>query len=115
MRGDLDRDRERKWMTKQWAKRDGELLAVLEATSGLYGDLGLVRRPAGHRRPEPEGDRCAGRIGSILSSKQSSRAFTLSHAHAPPARRRGVRIAAISNTQARSRKPGYGGDLGGMG
>ena len=40
MRGDLDR--ERKWMTKQWAKRDGELLAVLEATSGLYGDLQAI-------------------------------------------------------------------------
>jgi len=26
-------------MNKQWAKRDGELLAVLEATSGMYGDL----------------------------------------------------------------------------
>ena len=37
MRGDLDR--ERKWMNKQWAKRDGELMAVLEVTSGLYGDL----------------------------------------------------------------------------
>ena len=37
MRGDLDK--ERKWMNKQWAKRDSELLAVLEATSGMYGDL----------------------------------------------------------------------------
>ena len=37
LRGDLDR--ERKWMNKQWAKRDTELLAVLEATSGMYGDL----------------------------------------------------------------------------
>jgi hypothetical protein len=37
LRSDLDK--ERKWMNKQWAKRDGELLAVLEATSGMYGDL----------------------------------------------------------------------------
>ena len=37
LRSDLDR--ERKWMNKQWAKRDSELLAVLEATSGMYGDL----------------------------------------------------------------------------
>jgi hypothetical protein len=37
LRGDLDK--ERKWMNKQWAKRDTELLAVLEATSGMYGDL----------------------------------------------------------------------------
>lgn len=41
LRGDLDK--ERKWMNKQWAKRDSELLAVLEATSGMYGDLqGIV-------------------------------------------------------------------------
>jgi hypothetical protein len=33
LRGDLDK--ERKWMNKQWAKRDNELLAVLEATSGM--------------------------------------------------------------------------------
>ena len=26
-------------MNKQWAKRESELLAVLEATSGMYGDL----------------------------------------------------------------------------
>ena len=34
-----DLDNERKWMTKQWAKRDRDLLIVLEATSGMYGDL----------------------------------------------------------------------------
>lgn len=37
LRGDLEK--ERKWMNKQWAKRDTELLSVLEATSGMYGDL----------------------------------------------------------------------------
>lgn len=37
LRGDLDR--ERKWMNKQWAKRENELLAILEATSGMYGNL----------------------------------------------------------------------------
>jgi hypothetical protein len=37
LRGDLDK--ERKWMNKQWAKRESEILAVLEATSGMYGDL----------------------------------------------------------------------------
>ncbi len=40
LRSDLDK--ERKWMNKQWAKRDGELLAVLEATSGMYGDLQAI-------------------------------------------------------------------------
>jgi hypothetical protein len=34
-----DLDAERKWMNKQWAKRDLELTTVLEATSGMYGDL----------------------------------------------------------------------------
>jgi hypothetical protein len=34
-----DLDAERKWMTKQWAKRDRELLTVLESTSGMWGDL----------------------------------------------------------------------------
>jgi hypothetical protein len=34
-----DLDAERKWISKQWAKRDRELTIVLEATSGMYGDL----------------------------------------------------------------------------
>lgn len=34
-----DLDGERKWMNKQWAKRDRELTIVFEATSGMYGDL----------------------------------------------------------------------------
>ena len=34
-----DLEAERKWMNKQWAKRDRELTIVLEATSGMYGDL----------------------------------------------------------------------------
>ena len=40
MRSDLDR--ERKWMNKQSTKRDSELLAVLEATSGMYGAQGIA-------------------------------------------------------------------------
>jgi hypothetical protein len=34
-----DLDAERKWLNKQWAKRDRELTIVLEATSSMYGDL----------------------------------------------------------------------------
>jgi hypothetical protein len=34
-----DLDAERKWMNKQWSKRDRELTIVLEASSGMYGDL----------------------------------------------------------------------------
>jgi hypothetical protein len=34
-----DLDAERKWINKQWAKRDRELTIVLEATLGMYGDL----------------------------------------------------------------------------
>ena len=37
MQGDLDR--ERKVISKQWAKREGQIRLVLEATAGMYGDL----------------------------------------------------------------------------
>lgn len=37
MREDLDR--ERKVMTKLWAKREEQLRAVRDSTAGLYGDL----------------------------------------------------------------------------
>ncbi len=37
MRDDLDR--ERKLMTKMWAKREEQLKGVLESSAGLYGDL----------------------------------------------------------------------------
>jgi hypothetical protein len=47
MRDDLDR--ERKFFQKQWAKRDTQLLSVLESTAGLYGDLQGI---AGNALPE---------------------------------------------------------------
>ena len=34
-----DLDRERKAMTRLWAKREAQLRAVLEATAGMYSDL----------------------------------------------------------------------------
>jgi hypothetical protein len=34
-----DLDRERKAMTRLWAKREEQLKLVLESTTGLYGDL----------------------------------------------------------------------------
>jgi hypothetical protein len=34
-----DLDRERKMMTKMWAKREEQLRGVLDSTAGLYGDL----------------------------------------------------------------------------
>jgi hypothetical protein len=34
-----DLDRERKAMTRIWAKREGQIRGVIESTSGLYGDL----------------------------------------------------------------------------
>lgn len=37
MREDLEK--ERKAMTKLWAKRDGQIRGVIEATAGMYGDL----------------------------------------------------------------------------
>ena len=34
-----DLDRERKTMTRLWAKREEQLKGVLDSTAGLYGDL----------------------------------------------------------------------------
>lgn len=34
-----DLDRERKWMTKQWAKREQQIRIVVESTAGMYGDV----------------------------------------------------------------------------
>ena len=34
-----DLETERKLMTKQWAKREQQIRAVIDTTSGLYGDL----------------------------------------------------------------------------
>jgi hypothetical protein len=35
----VDLDRERKMMTRIWAKREEQLRSVLDSSSGLYGDL----------------------------------------------------------------------------
>jgi hypothetical protein len=50
MRSDLDR--ERKTMTKLWARREAQLNGVLDSTAGLYGDLQGI---AGRAMPEIEG------------------------------------------------------------
>ena len=34
-----DLDRERKTMTRLWAKREAQLRGVIESTAGMYGDL----------------------------------------------------------------------------
>ena len=34
-----DLEKERKLMTKQWTKREQQIRAVIDTTSGLYGDL----------------------------------------------------------------------------
>ena len=34
-----DLDRERKAMTRLWAKRETQILGVIESTVGMYGDL----------------------------------------------------------------------------
>lgn len=47
-----DLDRERKAMTKLWAKRDMQIQAVIEATVGMHGDLQGI---AGRAIPEIEG------------------------------------------------------------
>jgi Uncharacterized protein conserved in bacteria (DUF2130) len=47
MRDDLDK--ERKFMGRQWAKRETQILAVVESTVGMVGDLQAI---AGKAMPE---------------------------------------------------------------
>lgn len=47
-----DLDRERKAMTRLWAKREGQISGVIEATAGMYGDLQGI---AGRSLAEIEG------------------------------------------------------------
>ena len=47
-----DLDRERKAMTRMWAKREAQIRGVVEATAGMYGDLQGI---AGRRLQEIEG------------------------------------------------------------
>ena len=47
-----DLDRERKFFTKQWAKREAQINGVIDATVGMYGDLEGI---AGRAMPEIEG------------------------------------------------------------
>ena len=50
MQGDLDK--ERKTMTKLWAKRQEQIRCVIESTAGMYGDMQGI---AGKTLPEIEG------------------------------------------------------------
>ncbi len=47
MREDLER--ERKFMGKQWSKREAQILAVVDSTGGMVGDLQGI---AGKAMPE---------------------------------------------------------------
>ena len=47
MREDLDK--ERKFMGRQWAKREMQIVAVVESTFGMVGDLQAI---AGKAMPE---------------------------------------------------------------
>lgn len=47
MREDLDK--ERKFLVRQWAKREAQILAVLDSTVGMVGDLQAI---AGKAMPE---------------------------------------------------------------
>jgi hypothetical protein len=47
LKGDLDK--ERKFMNRVWAKREGQIQGVIEATVGMYGDLQGI---AGKALPE---------------------------------------------------------------
>ena len=47
-----DLDRERKAMTRLWAKREAQMQGVIESTVGMYGDFQGI---AGRVLPELEG------------------------------------------------------------
>jgi len=47
-----DLDRERKAMTRSWAKREAQIRSVIESTAGMYGDLQGI---AGRSMQEIEG------------------------------------------------------------
>ena len=49
MREDIDKDR--KFMTKAWAKREAQVSAMIESTVGMVGDLHSCYRPNGCFRP----------------------------------------------------------------
>ena len=44
-----DLDKERKFMVRQWAKRETQIVAVVESTAGMVGDLQAI---AGKAMPE---------------------------------------------------------------
>ena len=53
-----DLDREKKAITRQWAKREEQIDRVMQATVGMYGDLqGIAgQNAAGDRRAGVSGD-----------------------------------------------------------
>ena len=56
MQADLDRDR--KAMTRLWAKREEQIHGVVETMAGLYGDLqGIAGRRVGHQPHNRQGAR----------------------------------------------------------
>jgi hypothetical protein len=52
MRNDLDR--ERKFMGKQWSKREAQILAVVDSTVGMVGDLQSIAGKAMPEIPSPD-------------------------------------------------------------
>ena len=71
-----DLDRERKAMTRLWAKREGQIRGVVEATVGMYGDLQgihaeeVARRIASCFGKEKAGSRIVAAARSALSLAQ---------------------------------------------
>lgn len=52
MREDLDR--ERRFMAKQWSKRESQIMAVVDSTVGIVGDLhGIPSRSPGSPALQP--------------------------------------------------------------
>jgi hypothetical protein len=76
-----DLDRERKMMTKQWAKREQQIRIVIESTVGMYGDVqGIAGKALDEieaftmpmiEKSDPDGDR--------ESDQQSTQGSALAH------------------------------------
>ena len=70
MRDDLDK--ERKFMGRQWAKRETQILAVVESTVGTVGDLQAIAGKAMPEIPSLDMPLLPDRQSSMPSSKRNS-------------------------------------------
>jgi hypothetical protein len=72
MQGDLDK--ERKMMTKQWAKREEQIRCAIDATAGMYGDLqGIARKSLQEIEALEDTMPLAGEVQDVRRTAQTSK------------------------------------------